>query len=272
MNGFITKIQRFSLHDGPGIRTTVFLKGCPLTCVWCQNPETIAECPEVLFLNAHCIGCRKCVKSCPKKCFSWDNQIKFNSVNCNRCGLCIDNCPAEALNWSSHELSSDDIIREAIKDKLYYDLSGGGLTLSGGEPLAQIGFCYELAKKAKSLGLHITIDTSGYVPRAALEKIMPFVDLFLFDIKFVDRRLHQKYTGQPNDLILGNFQLLCKLKKLVIVRVPVITGITDRQDNLFRINDFIKQIDPAIKIDYIPFNALMLEKYKMLGKTVLAKI
>lgn len=271
MKGIITKIQRFSLHDGPGIRTTIFLKGCPLACVWCQNPETITSYPEVLFLDNRCLDCQKCLTACPSGCFNFNEQIEFESKNCNRCGLCIDFCPVHALVWSSQGLSLKDISSEIAKDKLYYDISGGGVTFSGGEPLAQAEFCYSLAREAKSRGMHVAVDTSGCVPKAALARLVPFIDLFLFDIKFMDTKMHQKYTGQANDVILSNFKFLCAAKKSIIVRVPMVSGITDTRENLSQINSFVKQVDPAIKIELIPFNFLMSGKYDMLGKSIYIK-
>lgn len=265
MKGVITKIQRFSLHDGPGIRTTVFLKGCPLACVWCQNPENISIYSEVLFLNNRCLNCLKCLNVCPKGCFAFEEQISFKSKSCNRCGLCIETCPVLALEWSSREATCKDILSEIIKDKLYYDISGGGVTLSGGEPLAQPEFCFYLIKDAKSLGLHVVVDTCGYASGNILEKIIPFVDLFLFDLKFIDNRLHKEYTGKSNDIILDNFKLLCQAKKSIIVRVPIIARKTDTQENLLEIKEFVGQFDAGIKIDYVPFNPLMRQKYGMLG-------
>ncbi len=271
MHGVITKIQRFSLHDGPGIRTTVFLKGCPLSCIWCQNPETITDYSEVLFFSGHCIGCRKCIEICPKQCFSFENKTKFKADNCNQCGLCIDNCPAGALKWSSGKELLDDILKEVMKDKIYYDFSGGGITLSGGEPLHQTDFCYNLALKSKDLGLHVVVDTSGYVDSEALMRIASLVDLFLYDIKFINNELHERYTGKSNDLILENFRKLCKAKKQILARVPLIPEITDQEDNLLQISNFVKDCGEHIKIDYIPFNTLSAEKYDMVGKESIYK-
>jgi len=205
MHGLITNIQRFSVHDGPGVRTTVFFSGCPLACVWCHNPEALKGYPEVLHYSDNCIGCRKCIEVCPRNCFSWKDKIEFKSVNCDQCGLCIDNCPASALKWSSKEYSSSAILDEVMRDRVYYDISGGGITLSGGEPLHQFDFCYDLVTKAKALSLHVTVDTCGYFSNDALNKIIPFVDLFLYDIKFIDDNLHRKHTGVSNEVILSNF-------------------------------------------------------------------
>jgi pyruvate formate lyase activating enzyme len=270
--GLITKIQRFSIHDGPGIRTTVFFKGCPLSCVWCQNPETVTRNPEILFFQINCVKCKKCIEVCPNHCFSWEDKIKFRSDNCNQCGLCCDNCPVGALTWSSTLRSSDDILEEVMKDKIYYDLSGGGITLSGGEPLYQIDFCQDLVSKSKALGLHVAIDTSGCVATEALFRIMPFVDLFLYDIKFIDNDLHEKYTEKSNALILANFKKLCEAKKKVSVRIPLIPRITDRKRNLLQIRNFVKHHEKEMEINYIPFNKLMVEKYNMVGRECLIKV
>ena len=272
MDGLITNIQRFSVHDGPGIRTTVFLKGCPLSCIWCQNPETISCYPEILFFQNHCIKCKKCIEVCPDNCFSWGNERNtFSSDHCNQCGACTDSCPAGALTWSSSYRSADDILEEVMKDKLYYDISGGGITFSGGEPLHQTDFLHDLVSKSKTLDLHVAVDTSGYVATEKLTKVIPFVDLFLYDIKFIDNGLHRKYTGHSNELILGNFKKLFAARKKIVVRVPLIPGIADTKKNLSEITDFVKSCSEGIEINYIPFNNLIRQKYNMLGKKCLIK-
>jgi pyruvate formate lyase activating enzyme len=204
---------------------------------------------------------------CPKQCFSSEGEIKFNSEACNQCGICIENCPVGAVQWSSSKKSSDDILKEVIRDKEYYEVSGGGITLSGGEPLRQYDFCLDIVKKAKMLGLHLAIDTSGFIQTELLENIMNFIDLFLYDIKFIDAELHRHYTGKSNELTLKNFQKLHEANKQVIVRVPLIPSITDKKENLLQIKSFVKTYSKKAKIDYVPFNGLMREKYKMLGKS-----
>lgn len=266
MEGLIANIQRFSIHDGPGIRTTVFFSGCPLSCFWCQNPETLKSYPEVLFLSDNCIDCKKCIEVCPNHCFSWKGTIEFSSDNCNQSGICIDNCPVSALKWSSHKYSSGDILNEVMKDKVYFDLSGGGVTLSGGEPLQQIDFCYELVSKAKALGLHVAVDTCGYVPTEVLIRMMPLIDLFLYDIKSIDDNLHKKYTGKSNAIILANFKFLCEAEQKIIVRVPLIPEKTDQEENLQQITSFVRSYNKDVEINQIPFNSLIAQKYKALGK------
>ncbi len=186
MKGLITNIQRFSIHDGPGIRTTVFFKGCSLSCAWCQNPEAMSDRSEIIHFASNCIACKKCIEICPGRCFSYETSVEFNSDGCDQCGLCIENCPVGALKWSSMQMSSDDVLKEVMRDKPYYDVSGGGITLSGGEPLNQIDFCHDIVSKSKALGLHVAIDTSGCADADAFDRIIPFVDLFLYDIKFID--------------------------------------------------------------------------------------
>ncbi len=267
MNGLITNIQRFSVHDGPGIRTTVFFKGCPLSCLWCQNPETMSGRPEVIYHSEQCIACKTCMEVCPEKCMTWEGKIVFKSDNCDQCGICINNCPVNALRWSSEEISAREVLNEVMKDRVYYDISGGGITLSGGEPLRQFDFCRDLLKRSKKENLHTALDTSGYAPANTFESIMPLVDLFLFDIKFVNPCLHEKYTGISNSLILANFRRLCRAGKKVIVRIPLIPGFTDSKTNIGEIEAFVKEQDNGITIEKIPFNLLMVKKYQMLGRS-----
>jgi len=266
MHGMITKIQKFSLHDGPGIRTTIFFKGCPLSCVWCHNPETISDATEVMFSAVPCSDCGKCVSVCPNNCFGENKTRWFNSSNCDQCGLCLDNCPTGALQGASLSQTSEEILAECVKDEVFYNCSGGGITLSGGEPLQQIDFCGDLVLKAKKLGLHVVVDTCGQASFDAFERILPFVDMFLYDIKLIDNELHKKHTGKPNILILDNFKKLCKSGKKIVVRVPIIPKITDSQENLKEIKNFVAQYNDRITITHIPFNILAVSKYHMLGK------
>lgn len=267
MRGLITKMQRFSVHDGPGIRTTIFLKGCPLSCSWCHNPETISEQREVILLSAKCVQCEKCIVGCAKGCFSLAAGLQFDDRSCDQCGQCVDICPTAALQWSAVELSVDDVMKEVSKDQSFYEHSGGGLTLSGGEPLSQIDFCLELAGRAKQAGWHVALDTSGHVPWPDLQKAISNVDLFLFDLKFIDDDLHEKYTGASNTLILENFRQLSATQRDIIVRTPMVPGITDGQDNLSAIASFVNNCRRGIRIEHIPFNALAAQKYSMLGRS-----
>ncbi len=266
MVGLITHIQKFSIHDGPGIRTSVFLQGCPLSCSWCQNPEAMSNKNEVQFHREQCIGCKTCIDVCPKGCFSWNGKTIFNSENCNQCGICIEHCPVNTLRLSSINISAAEIIRMILKDRVYYRLSGGGITLSGGEPLQQADFCFDLLRKVKNHGINSAIDTSGFAPTQVLKRIIPLVDIFLFDIKYIDPLQHKKYTKVSNTLILENFRQICMSGKRVIVRIPLIPGYTDSEKNIASIEKFVKQLQGSIEIEKIPFNPLMEKKYTMLGK------
>lgn len=266
MDGLITNIQRFSVHDGPGIRTTVFFSGCPLSCLWCHNPEAISGLPEILFFHPQCSGCRRCVRSCPQGCFEWRDKTLFVNDSCDRCGICVEGCPVGALQWSCSRVSSDDILREVLKDEAYYNVSHGGLTLSGGEPLHQPEFCREIACKAKRSGLQVAIETSGYVGTEKFLDMIPYIDLFLYDIKFINDNMHKQYTKRSNELILSNFRELCRTDKEIIVRVPLIPGITTRKKNLLEIKNFVRDCKKNIEIEYLPFNRLMVEKYRLLGR------
>jgi len=267
MKGFITNIQRFSVHDGPGIRTTVFLKGCPLSCIWCQNPEAASIHPDVMHYAHKCVGCENCIQVCPQKCFAWDgDRVRFDAGSCNQCGLCVEGCPGGALAWSSKEVDSSVVLREVLRDRDYYELSGGGLTISGGEPLFQPDFCFALASEARAECISVALDTSGYAEKETFKRFMPLVDLFLYDIKFMDSDLHKKFTGVSNRSILRNFQILISGGANVRVRVPLVPGVNDDIANLSQIKAFVERYARGTKIDPIPFNRLITEKYQMLGK------
>ena len=271
MKGDVTNIQRFSVHDGPGIRSTVFLKGCPLSCIWCQNPEAMSRNPDIMHFQDQCIGCQKCVALCPHDCFKWQGKTEFRSNKCDRCGLCIEACPVCALRWTSYEINSYEVIAEVLKDKVFYDLSNGGVTLSGGEPLYQTMFCLDLAKKSKEQGLHVVLDTSGNIATESFMTVLPYIDLFLYDIKFIDNDLHKKYTGVSNQIILKNFHILCEADRNIKIRTPLIPGITDKDENLSKIKSFVKNCSSQIELEFIPFNNLTVEKYRMLGKICAVK-
>lgn len=267
MVGLITHIQRFSIHDGPGIRTTVFFKGCPLACRWCQNPEAVTDRAEVLFHAERCAGCGTCIDVCPQGCFTRRRgATSFGSADCDFCGLCIEHCPSGALAWSAVAKSAGDVLDEVLRDRVFYEISGGGMTLSGGEPLRQIGFCLELLGRAKRAGLHTALDTSGCVPFESIRNVLARADLFLYDIKFVDAALHERYTGSSNELILENFRRLGRSGKAMIVRIPLIPGVTDRPENLEGIERFVHKYAKGTIIEKIPYNPLMEKKYLMLGK------
>jgi len=229
LNGLVFDIKRFALHDGPGIRTTVFLKGCPLRCWWCQNPESIRDFPETL-------------------------QIKSITPTFN------NSCIEEKI--FGNEINVDSLIKELIKDRIFYDESGGGVTFSGGEPLVQADFLVESLKLCKEIGINTAVDTSGYTPFENIEKIYDSTDLFLFDLKIFDDEKHIKFTDVSNKLILSNIKKLTDIGNKTIVRIPLIPGITDTNKNLLEVSRFVSTLKNIKQIDLLPYNKISESKYK----------
>lgn len=249
----IFDIQRSSFVDGPGIRTTVFFKGCNLRCKWCHNPESQSFDKQMMFYKDKCTGCGKCREVCP-------NHLQ----SCDFCGKCELYCPAEARKICGREYTSDEVLAEVIKDKAFYDNSGGGVTFSGGECMLQLDFLCEILEKCKSAGIHTAVDTAGNVPWESFEKILPFTDLFLYDIKAFGAELHRKGTGVSNELILENLKNLSG-RADIIVRIPVIGGYNDNDEEIRQIADFLKQIK-IIKAELLPYHAMGEHKYTALGR------
>ena len=253
--GLITGIQRFSLHDGPGIRTVVFFKGCPLRCFWCHNPETWAMKSELLFYQARCFNCGLCVDTCPEKAHSMQQEEhKFDRSLCKACGLCIDNCPAKALEITGELWDADTLVDELIKDKNYYTNSKGGVTLSGGEPVSQADFVVTVLKKLKKHGINRAVETSGFCEKETLKKIIPHLDLVIMDIKHIDDNKHKKYTGQSNEQILDNALFLSKTDIPLIIRTPIIPDFNDNIKDIGKIADYIKSFDNLQYYELIGFH------------------
>ena len=203
MTGIFLDIKRFAVHDGPGIRTTIFLKGCPLRCRWCHNPESISPKPEIGLLQHKCIACGACVESCPVKAHSFSGgKHLFDRSKCNTCGKCVETCYPEALEYYGQKISVDEAVAAILEDKIFYDNSGGGATFSGGEPLLQIEFCTGVFKILRNEGVHCAIDTSGAVKWDKFETVLPYTDMFLYDLKHVDEERHLQHIGSSNRLIL----------------------------------------------------------------------
>lgn len=266
----ITNIQKYSIHDGDGIRTTVFFKGCPLSCTWCHNPETQSFSKQLMFQDERCTGCGACVKGCPKGAISIkDGKSVTDKTKCIECGKCIEDCLLNIREISGKYDTVNQLILEIEKDKAFYEQSKGGVTLSGGEVLAQdMDYLLELLEKLHRKGYRINIDTCGYVSYDRIKKVLPFVDTFLYDIKIMDSMLHKKYTGVDNALILDNLKKLSQDGASIWIRIPMIGGINDTVDNINQTASFlIKEKIKVKQINLLPYHNTGSSKYSRLNKT-----
>ncbi|MEI6579443.1 MAG: glycyl-radical enzyme activating protein [Eubacteriales bacterium] len=266
MNGTIFDIQRFSIDDGPGIRTVVFLKGCNMRCLWCHNPESQNEYTEIMFYPHKCIGCGKCFEVCPQNCHTRNGDERlFIRELCKRCGECAADCYAGALEKTGHNAMVSEVIDEVKKDDLFYKNSGGGVTFSGGEPLLQVDFLRELLIECKKLGYHCAVETAGNATWAEFEKIIPYTDLFLYDVKVIDEELHKKVTGVGNKRIIANLKKLAKQETEIWVRTPEISGVNDTTEEKQRLSELLEGIEMVKKHVYLPYHSLGEGKYRSLG-------
>ena len=266
MMGRIFDIQRFSIHDGPGIRTTVFLKGCPMECFWCQNPEGISAERQLQFVASRCTRCRECAKACPVEAHVFDGDAHVvRRDRCTLCGDCAEVCLAGALKIVGQERSLQEIVDIVAQDRVYYEQSGGGVTLSGGEPLMQPEFACDLLAACRGKGIHTALDTSLYCAREVLDAVMPLTDLFLIDIKHMDTVCHKEGTGHDNAQILANAEALAAAACPVIVRVPVVPSFNDSPDSIRAIAEFATRFKTLEHIELLPFHRLGESKYRSLG-------
>lgn len=265
--GVIFDLQRYSIHDGPGIRTTVFFKGCPLRCFWCQNPESQRNQPEILLSQDNCASCGRCVTVCPT-CASTLAEISstIDRSRCVGCGKCVEVCPNKARTLVGRCVTVDEIMQEVMRDKKFYENSGGGVTLSGGEPMAQREFALSILQSCKKAGLHTVLDTCGYTPWASMREILKYIDLVLYDVKCMDRKKHHEATGKSNDVILANAKRVAKHKNMR-VRIPIIPDFNDSVEEVKAILRFIRTELGLIDIDLLPYNKLGESKHKRLGRT-----
>ena len=264
MKAKIFEIKRFAVHDGDGIRTTVFLKGCPLKCVWCHNPEGLSLKPELAYYEHKCINCGECVSVCPTGAHKMENgSHTFDRSKCIACGKCVDACLGNALTLYGKEMSVQEILPILLEDKDFYKNSGGGVTISGGECLLYADFCLELLKVLKQNGVNTAVDTCGLVPQSSLEKVLPFTDVFLYDIKAFDSSVHKKCTGYGNEQIIKNLMFLDEKGAKIEIRIPYVPGFNDGE--IENIGKFLSGLKNIIKVRVLPYHNYAGSKYKSLG-------
>ncbi len=256
MNATLFDIARNSYVDGPGIRTTVFFKGCTLRCAWCHNPESQQATPQLLFFEEKCGGCGTCRRKCP-------NGLS----GCELCGTCALYCPNDAREICGKLYTVDEVMREIEKDRAFYQSSSGGVTFSGGECMLQIDFLEAVLKTCHDRGIHTAVDTAGHVPYEYFERILPYTDLFLYDVKCIDPTAHKTWTGVSNERILDNLGRLLASERAVWIRVPVITGVNDRIEEMQAIRAFLDAHGHPARVELLPYHALGEHKYTALGKS-----
>jgi pyruvate formate lyase activating enzyme len=266
LSGVVFDIQRYSIHDGPGIRTTVFLKGCPLRCVWCQNPESQNREPELLLNRTLCGGCGQCIPVCTVFANSLlGRRSQIDRTKCVRCGTCVTTCPNQARRLSGKFMKVDEVLKVVSKDLKFYEVSGGGITLSGGEATFQPDFASALLRKSKELKIHTALETCGYVSWKVLDQLLPYVDLVLYDIKHWDSEIHKRGTGVSNQIIFENAKRVAEIKPMK-ARVPLIPGFNDSEHDIRSIASFIASLPNQIEMDLLAYNPLGEGKYERLGK------
>ena len=267
MRGMVFNIENFATHDGPGIRTVVFLKGCPLRCIWCHSPESQQSFGEILFQQELCSSCGLCISACPNDCHQLvDGRHVFDRANCSGCGECATQCITNALRMTGSEMTVQEVMKEVLKDKMFYDESGGGMTVSGGEPLFQADFTLELLKEASLQGISSCVETCGFGDYACLESWLPYTEFFLFDYKVTDSRLHKELTGVDNRIILSNLEKLNMGGAKIILRCPLIPGVNDGQEHLQGIARIAERLENVVEINIEPYNPLATGSYESLGQ------
>jgi pyruvate formate lyase activating enzyme len=269
ITGRIFNIQRFSVQDGPGIRTTLFMKGCPLACPWCSNPESQRNSPELACIRSLCNGCGRCVEACDRQAITLleGGGVSIDRQLCDKCGGCLEACAPSSLKMFGQEISVDEAFREVKKDELYYRNSRGGVTASGGEPLRQSRFVSAFFERCREAGMHTTLDTCGYATRSDLESVLEHTDLVLFDLKLIDNDVHVATVKAPNTPILDNAKIVAGSPVPMIVRIPLIPGLTDTDENIRGITRFVAELGGGVsEVNVLPYHRFGMSKYEMLDK------
>ncbi|HCO93628.1 MAG TPA: glycyl-radical enzyme activating protein [Phycisphaerales bacterium] len=253
--GLVFDIKKYAIHDGPGIRTTVFFKGCPLQCLWCHNPESWKSRAELGFRKSRCTGCGQCVEACSHEAISLiESRPVTDAEKCVLCGRCVDVCPAGARQIIGRETTVSEVMVEVERDVIFYDQSGGGVTFSGGEPLMQPDFLLALLKQCRTVNIHTAVDTSCYAEPEIVELVAGRADLFLCDIKHMDNEMHERFTGVGNNLILENIRRISQADKKIVIRIPIIPGFNDDSENIEATGQFAALLPGVGRIDILPFN------------------
>jgi pyruvate formate lyase activating enzyme len=280
-SGTIFDIKKYSINDGPGIRTTVFFCGCPLSCLWCHNPESISLVPELLYREGRCLMCGACVETCPEEAISMESNIfrrltdegreTLESVVtdraiCTRCEICISACYSGARQFSGHEVTVTEVMAQVKREIPFYDESGGGVTFSGGEPLMQPGFLSALLRACREQEIHTVVDTSGFANWSVFEQIRRDVDLFLYDLKHMDSMRHREVTGVPNEPILSNLRALSEHGHRILVRIPLIPGINDDEQNLCQSGVFLASLPKLEGVELMGYHNIAQAKYEALSR------
>jgi len=270
-SGTIIDIKRYTLHDGGGIRSTLFLKGCGLGCAWCQNPEGVSAEIGLWYIGRQCIRCRGCASACPRGALRIDEEeppfVRIDRALCDRCGACVAACPTTALSFDGRRVTAEEAAETLLRDMEFYEESGGGVTVSGGDPLIQSDFALEVLRLCKAAGAHTAIETCLFGPWETLERFLPCTDLFIADLKLADDAMHREFTRRPNDLIKRNYAELARRGVELLTRIPLIPGITATEENVAALASFIREAKPGAEVELINFNPLAVGKYALMGRS-----
>lgn len=269
-NGMVFNIQKCSIHDGPGLRTLVFLKGCPLGCLWCANPESQRYETELTYSRIKCIGCGACLETCPRGCLSTSEQ-RVDFDRCDNCGKCVEVCHAQALTMVGEEKTAPALMDSILRDKAYYARSGGGVTFSGGEPLTQPTFLLDIANRCRDAGVHVVVETCGCGSYDDFAPALEYVDMVYFDLKCADPNRHRELTGVTNQAILRNLQAMDAVVPEMVIRIPLIPGCNDDEDNILALAEIIKPLKSVKQVEFMAYHNLGEGKYAILGRAYALK-